>query len=316
MGVPGSRAASPRLARTVRALPTAPADLPRARAISPGVCGPGLAARCAAVSRRSSPWPSRPVGVVRGAERAGGGRGGGGICGGHLGCHPFSLMAITGGYSGSPYFRVHHDAISPFRTHQPFSVSNSGRFAGVLRPESERECGKRPVKLNPAGPARSCVRTRRTGGAAPRPRAFRRPASPPPAPASPRPRPAWPASPCPASPGRGPGRPGTAPAGTRRCRGTQKQETGNIKRPPLTELIISRAPPHIVLQAWCCISLGVRRKVRIGRCLREGGGQGFPVSAGIPDGIRISWRKGTPAGSPACPLRRLVTAPGKRASGQ
>ena len=33
--------------------------------------------------------------------------------------------------------------------------------------------------------------------------------------------------------------------------------------------------PHIVLQAWCCISLGVHRKVQIGRCLRKGGGRGF-----------------------------------------
>ena len=216
MGVPGSRAASPRLARTVRALPTAPADLPRARAISPGVCGPGLAARCAAVSRRSSPWPSRPVGVVRGAERAGGGRGGGGIRGGHLGCHPFSLMAITGGYSGSRIsgYTTTLSRLSAPINHFPSRIP--GRFAGVLRPESERECGKRPVELNPAGPARSCVRTRRTGRGSASPAHLSRPASPPPAPASPRPRPAWPASPCPASPGRGPGRPGTA---SRRARG-------------------------------------------------------------------------------------------------
>ena len=164
MGVPGSRAASPRLARTVRALPTAPADLPRARAISPGVCGPGLAARCAAVSRRSSPWPSRPVGVVRGAGRAGGGRGGGGICGGHLAVPSF----LANGY----YRRLFRFPVFPGTPRRYLAFPHpstifrleSRRFAGVLRPESERECGKRPVKLNPAGPARSCVRTRRTGG--------------------------------------------------------------------------------------------------------------------------------------------------------
>jgi hypothetical protein len=33
--------------------------------------------------------------------------------------------------------------------------------------------------------------------------------------------------------------------------------------------------PHIVLQAWCCISLGVHRKVQIGRCLRKGARRGF-----------------------------------------
>ena len=98
---------------------------------------------------------------------------------------------------------------------------------------------------------------------------------PPPAPASPWPRPAWPASPCPASPGRGPGKAHLAGRARGDAGGTQKRETGNIKRPPLADVIISRAPPHIVLQAWCCISLGVRRKVRIGRCLREGAGRGF-----------------------------------------
>jgi hypothetical protein len=33
--------------------------------------------------------------------------------------------------------------------------------------------------------------------------------------------------------------------------------------------------PHIVLQALCCISLGVHRKVHIGRCLCKGGRRGF-----------------------------------------
>ena len=89
-----------------------------------GYAAPGLAARWAAVSRRSSPWPSRPVGVVRGAGAAGRGRGGGGIqAAGIAGADPFSLMAIPGGYSGFPYFRVHHDAISASRAHQPFSAS-------------------------------------------------------------------------------------------------------------------------------------------------------------------------------------------------
>jgi hypothetical protein len=45
-GLPGSRVASPRPARTARALPVAPADRPSARAISPGVQAPaGQAAR-------------------------------------------------------------------------------------------------------------------------------------------------------------------------------------------------------------------------------------------------------------------------------
>src|SRR5579859_5782026 len=67
MGLPGTRSASPRSARVVSALPTAPADLARALAISPVLQGPGWSARYSATWRRSWPLPSRPFGAAAGA---------------------------------------------------------------------------------------------------------------------------------------------------------------------------------------------------------------------------------------------------------
>src|SRR5208337_4210284 len=67
MGLPGTRSASPRSARVVSALPTAPADLSRAWAISPVLQGPGWSARYSATWRRSWPLPSRPLGAAAGA---------------------------------------------------------------------------------------------------------------------------------------------------------------------------------------------------------------------------------------------------------
>ena len=51
----------------VSALPTAPADLSRALAISPVLQGPGWSARYSATWRRSWPLPSRPLGAAAGA---------------------------------------------------------------------------------------------------------------------------------------------------------------------------------------------------------------------------------------------------------
>src|SRR5271157_1444300 len=70
MGLPGTRSASPRPARVVSALPTAPADRPRTLAISPVLQGPGLSARYSATWRRSWPFPSRPFGAAAGAAGA------------------------------------------------------------------------------------------------------------------------------------------------------------------------------------------------------------------------------------------------------
>src|SRR6059036_529181 len=67
MGLPGTGLASPRSARVVSALPTAPADLPRALAIAPVLQGPGWSARYSATWRRSWPLPSRPFGAAAGA---------------------------------------------------------------------------------------------------------------------------------------------------------------------------------------------------------------------------------------------------------
>jgi len=61
--------------------------------------------------------------------------------------------------------------------------------------------------------------------------------------------------------------------------------------------IAAPGPPILFLQAWSCISLGVHRNVEIGWCLRKGRRAGFPVSAGMQKGIRISWRKGSPTDS-------------------
>src|SRR5216684_1657285 len=69
MGLPGTRSASPLPARVVSALPTAPADLARALAISPVLQGPGWSARYSATWRRSWPLPSR---MPRGHPRGGG----------------------------------------------------------------------------------------------------------------------------------------------------------------------------------------------------------------------------------------------------
>src|SRR5271165_2711574 len=70
MGLPGTRSASPLPARVVSALPTAPADLSRALAISPVLQGPGWSARYSATWRRSWPLPSRPFGAAAGAAGA------------------------------------------------------------------------------------------------------------------------------------------------------------------------------------------------------------------------------------------------------
>src|ERR1035441_5729084 len=57
------------------------------------------------------------------------------------------------------------------------------------------------------------------------------------------------------------------------------------------------APITIVLRAVRVLSLGVRRKVYSGHCLHIPRAGGFPVSAGIRNGTRISWRCGMAAGS-------------------
>src|SRR5487761_1843828 len=64
MGLPGTRSASPWSARVVSALPTAPADLSRALAISPVLQGPGWSVRYSATWRRSWPLPRRPSGAA------------------------------------------------------------------------------------------------------------------------------------------------------------------------------------------------------------------------------------------------------------
>ena len=69
-GLAGHQAASPRSARVVSALPTAPADLSRALAISPVLQGPGWSVRYSATWRRSWPLPSRPLGAAAGAAGA------------------------------------------------------------------------------------------------------------------------------------------------------------------------------------------------------------------------------------------------------
>jgi len=138
----------------------------------------------------------------------------------------------------------------------------------------------------------------------------------PPAPAAAR-YPGPPRSPCSCSPGLGrrasPGVPRPASPPGSHPRGRMPSETRTTELPhtlmaAISRLLLSPARLNIVLQAVSCISLGVRRKVQIGRRLRKGARRGLPVSAGTPEGIRNSWQNGTPAGSPACPLRRLVTA--------
>src|SRR6185437_17112185 len=119
MGLPGTRSASPRSARVVSALPTAPADLPRALAISPTLQGPGWSVRYSATWRRSWPLPSRPLGAAAGAAgvvigitsvkaRRNRGR--------HWRAHAFRHYPGFYFSAGIPprYFRVHNDAISPF----------------------------------------------------------------------------------------------------------------------------------------------------------------------------------------------------------
>jgi hypothetical protein len=132
------------------------------------------------------------------------------------------------------------------------------------------------------------------------------------------PRP-WPRPPWPASPGlAGHASPGTrrhahlagrAPRRTSAFAHACKRATGHISSRYQLHMITAPAAQMIVLQAWTCISLGVRRKVQIGHCQGIRGCPGIPVSAGIQNGIRISWRKGTPAGSRVAP--GLVTAPAK-----
>ncbi len=75
-----------------------------------------------------------------------------------------------------------------------------------------------------------------------------------------------------------------------------KRATGHISNCYQLNMITAPATPDIVLQAWTCISLGVHRKVQIGHYRGIRGCPGIPVSAGIRNGIRISWRKGIPAG--------------------
>src|ERR1039457_4581851 len=73
------------------------------------------------------------------------------------------------------------------------------------------------------------------------------------------------------------------------------------------------APITIVLRAMRVLSLGVRRKVYSGHCLHIPRAGGFPVSAGIRNGTRISWRCGMAAGSGflAAPVSRRVRAAGR-----
>jgi len=106
---------------------------------------------------------------------------------------------------------------------------------------------------------------------------------------------------------------GRAPGRTSACEQACKRAAGHINNRYQPHMITAPATPTIVLQAWTCISLGVHRKVQIGRYRGIIGRPGIPVSAGIQNGIRISWREGTPAGSRVIP--GLVTAPGRDTAG-
>lgn len=62
-------------------------------------------------------------------------------------------------------------------------------------------------------------------------------------------------------------------------------------------MIITPAASRYCFTGMACISLGVHWKVQIDRYRGTGGCAGIPVSAGIQGRVRISWRKGTRAGS-------------------
>lgn len=188
-----------------------------------------------------------------------------------------------------PHFRVHDDAISAFPAHQPFLASGTRRIPAISRRELRAfpRSGLRIPQEQGAMAAHSACAIR--GGVVTVRRA-------PPArlrlaggPASPAqkglgeahsPRRPSPAPRSAASPGlAGPGRSArTSRAGKRERRNV---EENTDKRPGTPGPGIKDTDnhsvrlSHIVLQAWCCISLGVHRKVHIGRCLRKGGRRGF-----------------------------------------
>jgi hypothetical protein len=81
-------------------------------------------------------------------------------------------------------------------------------------------------------------------------------------------------------------------------------------------VIISLARRLLLFYELCAyISLGVHRKVYSGHCLRISRTQGVPVSAGIRNGIRISWRCGMTAGSGFAAAASRAPAPGSSTAG-